>query len=62
MLIGDPLKRRRDETNEARQMSFRCHEANYGGEQGAPGTGQDTRELPNKPCPGGIRTNIFFPT
>ncbi|PGH14777.1 hypothetical protein AJ79_02793 [Helicocarpus griseus UAMH5409] len=62
MLVGDPMKRTFDDSLESRQLSFRCFEENFGGEAGAPGTGQDTRELPNRPCPGGIRSNIFFPT
>lgn len=62
MMLGDPSKRRRDETWDARQMSFRCHDANFGGPNPAPGVAPDTRELPNKPCLGGIRANIFFPT
>lgn len=62
MLVGNPFERQRKETAEARQMSFRCFSQNFGGEQGAPGTGQDTREFPKQPCLGGIRSNIFFPT
>jgi uncharacterized protein DUF1996 len=28
----------------------------------APGGGKDTTEFPPRPCPGGIRANIYFPT
>ncbi|KAF2458108.1 hypothetical protein BDY21DRAFT_371012 [Lineolata rhizophorae] len=62
MLVGDPNERTYTDSLESRQLSFRCFDANFGGEAGAPGTGADTRELPNRPCLGGIRSNIFFPT
>jgi hypothetical protein len=62
MLVGDAQLRSRVNSKEQQQLGYRCFEANWGGERGAPNTGKDTRELPNKPCPGGIRTNVFFPT
>lgn len=62
MLVGDPMVRTFRNNNEAKQTSFRCWERNFGGNNAAPGMGSDTRNLPNKPCPGGIRSNIFFPT
>ncbi|KAL6866361.1 hypothetical protein ACO1O0_002469 [Amphichorda felina] len=62
MLVGSPLVREETDTPDARQSSYRCFEADFGGEAGAPGTGADTRHFPDRPCPGGIRTNLFFPT
>ena len=62
MLVGDPKLRERKDTPEYQGISFRCFEANWGGEGGATGAGSDTRDLPNKPCAGGIRANVFFPT
>ncbi|KAH6697381.1 hypothetical protein F5X68DRAFT_238804 [Plectosphaerella plurivora] len=62
MLVGNPFLREDRNTRDQQQSSFRCFEANFGGGGGAPGTGSDTRSFPNKPCPGGIRTNLFFPT
>lgn len=62
MLVGAPERRKDEKDHEARSLSFRCWEKNWGGEQGAPGAGKDTKFLPNRPCPGGIRANHFFPT
>lgn len=62
MLVGDVMSRTKKQTTEARQITFRCFDRNFGGENGAPGTGKDTMELPNKECLGGIRANVFFPT
>lgn len=62
MLVGNPFDREDLNTPDQQQSSFRCFEENFGGESGAPGTGTDTRHLPDRPCPGGIRTNLFFPT
>ncbi|KFA51414.1 hypothetical protein S40293_03240 [Stachybotrys chartarum IBT 40293] len=62
MLVGDPFLRTDQNTMDQRQSSFRCFDANFGGEAGAPGTGRDTRHFPTRPCAGGIRTNLFFPT
>jgi hypothetical protein len=62
MIVGDPARRKDENDGDARMQSFRCWEENFGGEMGAPGAGKDTRNLPNRPCPGGIRANHFFPT
>ncbi|KAF2175939.1 hypothetical protein K469DRAFT_608896 [Zopfia rhizophila CBS 207.26] len=62
MLVGSSTKRTDTKDDEAQQLSFRCWDKNFGGDIGAPGTGKDTKYLPNKPCPGGIRANHFFPT
>jgi hypothetical protein len=64
MLVGDPMVRadRTKKDNEARQLSFRCFEKNFGGNNAEPGGGSDTLYLPKKACPGGIRANTFFPT
>ena len=50
---------------EAKALSFRCFNANFGSDANwpHPGTGPlDTVELPKKACAGGIRGNIFFPS
>jgi hypothetical protein len=62
MLVGNPFLRENQNTLDQQQSSFRCFDANFGGVNAPPGGGSDTRHFPNKPCPGGIRTNLFFPT
>lgn len=65
MLVGDPTMRSRPDTKLKRQNCFRCYTGpNFGGDVGAPcmDDSVDTEALPNKPCPGGIRSNILFPT
>jgi hypothetical protein len=64
MLVGDPTVRtdRTKKDNEARQLSFRCFDRNFGGRGAEPGGGDDTLFLPKKACAGGIRANTFFPT
>ncbi|KAF2251313.1 hypothetical protein BU26DRAFT_423829 [Trematosphaeria pertusa] len=62
MIVGDPIRRSYVGDNDARGLSFRCWGENFSGDIGAPGMGTDTRTLPPKPCPGGIRANHFFPT
>jgi hypothetical protein len=62
MLVGNPFLRDNQNTRDQQQSSFRCFDANFGGPGAPPGGGSDTRHFPNKPCPGGIRTNLFFPT
>lgn len=62
MLVGNPMLREDTDSPDAQQSSFRCFDENFGGEAGAPGTGADTRHFPERPCAGGIRTNLFFPT
>lgn len=63
MVVGDAMARNHTGTTEANSLSFRCFDANFGGNPGNPhpGTGTDTHELPNKQCAGGIRANTFFP-
>lgn len=63
ILAGDPMLR--NTNSETRQICHRC----FAGEDfepfgGAPCTDQqyDTTALPDKFCPGGIRTTITFPT
>jgi hypothetical protein len=63
MIVGDAMTRSMNSTNiEAKAVSFRCWEKSFGDDESAPGTGKDTFGFPPKYCPGGIRTNIFFPT
>ncbi|KAI0508752.1 hypothetical protein F5B22DRAFT_649648 [Xylaria bambusicola] len=65
MLVGDATL----ETSKGmqRQLCHRCYttpdNAGVAGiSGGAPCTGADTQSFPAKPCPGGIRTTITFPT
>ncbi|KAK6950568.1 hypothetical protein Daesc_008896 [Daldinia eschscholtzii] len=65
MLVGDAGLRKADGMQ--RQLCHRCYtSANGAGvagdSGGAPCTGSDTQSLPPKPCLGGIRTTITFPT
>jgi hypothetical protein len=65
MLVGDPMMRSRSGTSLKRQICFRCYTGpNFGGDVSAPcQDGKiDTEALPKAPCPGGIRSNIHFPT
>ncbi|KLU90340.1 hypothetical protein MAPG_09303 [Magnaporthiopsis poae ATCC 64411] len=65
MLVGDPNERSRSDTKMKRQNCYRCYTGpNFGGDVGAPCMDDrvDTERLPNKVCPGGIRSNILFPT
>ncbi|KAI0388047.1 hypothetical protein F5Y04DRAFT_274902 [Hypomontagnella monticulosa] len=65
MLSGDPTMRSRPDQKLKRQNCYRCYTGpNYGGDTGAPcmDNNVDTEALPNKVCPGGIRSNILFPT
>ncbi|EAU87197.2 hypothetical protein CC1G_10476 [Coprinopsis cinerea okayama7 len=65
MLVGNPMRRRDDidpNSTAAKATTFRCFHGADPGPFGSPGNGpDDTFELPNKICTGGIRTNIFFP-
>jgi len=64
MLVGDAARRELNPGTE-RQNCFRCYTGpNYGGDTGAPCMDNrvDTPDLPKKPCAGGIRTNVAFPT
>ncbi|KAI1456101.1 hypothetical protein F4805DRAFT_468327 [Annulohypoxylon moriforme] len=66
MLVGDAALRKADGMQ--RQLCHRCYttESDAGvpgsDQNGAPCTGSDTQSLPPKPCKGGIRTTITFPT
>ncbi|KAF6750595.1 hypothetical protein DFP72DRAFT_511799 [Ephemerocybe angulata] len=73
MITGDPMARSKGDREltsaESYAITFRCWETDQlespwvGSNQHAPGVGEfDTVGLPNKFCPGGIRSNIFFPT
>ncbi|KAF2835759.1 hypothetical protein M501DRAFT_941151 [Patellaria atrata CBS 101060] len=61
MLVGNAMLRKAQ--GQQRQLCHRCfstiQQVPFGG---APCTGDDTQTLPNKFCPGGIRTTITFPT
>jgi len=64
MLVGDPADRERPATLK-RQNCFRCYTGpNHGGDTGAPCQDGNTDHdaLPAKVCPGGIRSNVLFPT
>ncbi|KAJ3522357.1 hypothetical protein NMY22_g11926 [Coprinellus aureogranulatus] len=63
MIVGDPMLRSfNSSSGDANNLNFRCLSAGggNGGTSGAPGT--DTRNLPAKPCAGGIRSEIVFPS
>lgn len=69
MIVGNPFLRNATGINRdsaiGRSITNRCFNANFGSDPQwpHPGTGPlDTIELPNKACPGGIRSNIFFPS
>jgi hypothetical protein len=62
MIVGDAMMRSMNQSNaDAKAITFRCFGANFGDNNGAPGMGSDTHNLPNKKCEGGIRANIYFP-
>jgi hypothetical protein len=60
MLAGNPILR--NTTNESRGICHRCVNLNATPFGGAPCTEEDTTHLPLRPCPGGIRTQVTFPT
>jgi len=62
MLAGNPLLR--SKTGKAPGICHRCLKASERtmGGNGAPCDANDTSEFPNKPCPGGIRATIIFPS
>ncbi|KAF2274689.1 uncharacterized protein EI97DRAFT_96981 [Westerdykella ornata] len=61
MLAGNPALR--NNTGSSRGICHRCFEGeNFRPFGGAPCTGNDTKSLPDHPCPGGIRTQVTFPT
>ncbi|KAL5318248.1 hypothetical protein ACEPPN_013307 [Leptodophora sp. 'Broadleaf-Isolate-01'] len=65
MLVGDPMRRTSLGSKMKRQNCFRCYTGpNFGGDTGAPcsDSNVDTEAFPTKPCPGGIRSNLLFPT
>ncbi|KAK8062846.1 hypothetical protein PG997_014943, partial [Apiospora hydei] len=65
MLAGDPLQRAAGGVTKWNAICFRCYNAkNFGGDNYAPcaDPSVDSVALPNKMCPGGIRTTIRFPT
>lgn len=58
MIAGDPWLRSYNESiDDSRSITFRCLQAND-----SSGTGQDTHGLPTSACPGGVRSQINFPT
>lgn len=62
MLAGDPTLR--SKSTKYPGICHRClkaDEATMGG-NGAPCDRNDTPEFPNKPCPGGIRATVIFPS
>ncbi|KAF2733013.1 hypothetical protein EJ04DRAFT_439976 [Polyplosphaeria fusca] len=65
MLVGDANKRAQGTTSLKSQTCFRCYTApNYGGDNAAPcqDAKLDTEYFPKQACPGGIRSNILYPT
>ncbi|CAG8953618.1 hypothetical protein HYFRA_00010077 [Hymenoscyphus fraxineus] len=61
MLAGNPTLR--TTTGESRGICHRCFEGiDFTPFGGAPCTGNDTTHLPDHFCPGGIRTQVTFPT
>lgn len=68
MITGDPMVRsdRHVVPNSVQSyaLSFRCYDGVPGSDWAyAPGVGPfESVGLPKSKCPGGIRTNIFFPT
>jgi hypothetical protein len=65
MLTGDANQRAKVGSGKKSQSCFRCYTAkNFGGDNAAPCADAklDTEELPKNPCPGGIRSNILYPT
>lgn len=51
MLAGDPFKRNYTSDLAAQGISFTCLGANK----------PETNGIPNYPCPGGLRAQVFFP-
>ncbi|KAF3762902.1 hypothetical protein M406DRAFT_342021 [Cryphonectria parasitica EP155] len=64
MLVGDYTRRTNPGSTLKYQNCFRCYTGpNYGGDTSAPCQGSnDYQGLPPQACPGGIRSNILFPT
>lgn len=68
MIVGNPTLRN-DHHIDAKSpasyaLTFRCYDGVFGSDwQWAPGVGPfESVGMPKQKCPGGIRTNIFFPT
>ncbi|KAF2688758.1 hypothetical protein K458DRAFT_475426 [Lentithecium fluviatile CBS 122367] len=62
MLVGDPMNRQK---KYKMQSCFRCYTGpNFGGDNAAPCSDPklDFETFPPQPCPGGIRSNILYPT
>ncbi len=57
MVAGNPVLR-----SEAGTVPGICHRCNGNGSGYAPCDSSDTRELPAKICPGGIRGSVVFPS
>jgi hypothetical protein len=65
MLAGHAEQRKTGGVTKWNAICFRCYNGkNFGGDNQAPCSDKtvDSVELPNKSCPGGIRTTIRFPT
>lgn len=68
MIVGDPMLRSDKNINpkspQAFALTFRCYDGVPGSDGSyAPGVGPfESIGLPKKACPGGIRSNTFFPT
>ncbi|KAF2440173.1 hypothetical protein P171DRAFT_501176 [Karstenula rhodostoma CBS 690.94] len=62
MLAGDPTLR--SKSNKYPGICHRCLAKGdrVSGGSGAPCDSKDTAEFPNKPCPGGIRATVIFPS
>lgn len=67
MIVGNPMRRANDidpnDSSALHATTFRCFNGSDPGSGGAvTGYGpEDSFELPNRPCSGGIRSNIYFP-
>jgi len=65
MLVGDASSRAKVGNGKKTQSCFRCYSStNFGGDNAAPcqDANLDTESFPTKPCLGGIRSNILYPT
>lgn len=62
MLAGDPTQR--NKTGNFANICHRCLKASERvmGGNGSPCASPDTAAFPTKPCPGGIRATIIFPS
>jgi hypothetical protein len=65
MLTGDPTLRTSLSTTEFKALSYRCYPTTARSDTAPPGGamgGIDSNALPTKQCPGGIRSQVYFPT